>query len=200
MLRFMKIAMGIMAAHARNVTTCWPVVTVLFLCTACTGISEKQLALDPIIVETQRAHDFVLSKYSEFSQLKNEYAKSKQAAYLERMSELMELVRDELERAEYFQNNYRYYRKGIDYGRWKSAGDTFSLCRKTLCEMMLGIGELHMVHGDKEYAAALFAAVVSGFEEEEISRYVERARTLLREMEQEGFCAASIKSVHWKTL
>ncbi len=180
---------------SRYFTTCLSVIGVLFLCTACTGITEKQLALDPVFTETEKINNFVSLERSEFFRFKDEYIKTRQADHLERMSELMELMRDELEHAEYFQKNYRYYRKGIDYERWKSAQNTYRLCRKTLCEMMLATGELHMMHGNREYAVALFNAVVSGFEDKEFSGYVDQAREFLQEIEEARLYASSKKPV-----
>ncbi len=176
---------------SRYFTACLSVVAALFLFTACTGITQKQLDLDPVFTETEKINTFVYLERSEFFQLKEAYVTTRETAHLDRMSELMELMREELERAEYFQQNYRYYHKGIDYERWKSAGNTYKLCRKTLCEMMLDIGELQMLYADRETAAALFAAVVSQFEGEDLSGYVDRARYFLQEIKEAGLYASS---------
>lgn len=173
-------------------TTCLSVLAVLFLCTACTGINEKQLADDPVISTTDNIHQFVMQQRREFFQLKEAYAKRDYSFYLDRMSEIMELVRDELERAEYFQKNNRYYRSGLDFKRWQSAEQAFAASRKILCEMMVATGEVHMINGDKEYAAALFRAVVSGFEPgEDIAVYVDQAHLYVQELKKADLYAQS---------
>ncbi len=177
---------------SRNFTWCLSIITALYLLTACAGISEKKLTLDPVFAETEKINTAVSLKRSEFTQLKNEYALTQQAINLDRMSELVRIVSGELERAEYFQQNYKYYRKGLDYERWKSAGNTYRLCRKTLCEMMLDTGKLQMQHADREEnAAALFNAVVSEFEDEEFSGYVAQAKDYLQRIEKARLYAAS---------
>jgi len=170
------------------------VIAALLLCTSCTGINQKQLDLDPIFAETQKMSDFISRQRTEFFQQKDAYIKTRNHNHLERMREMTELMRDELERAQYFQQNTRYYRKGMDYERWKSAEYTYTLCHTTLCEMMLVTGEMHMIYWDKEYAAALFTAVVTGFENETISACVDKAKSFLQEMEESGLYAASKKS------
>lgn len=165
---------------------------VLFLCTACTGISEKQITLDPVISTTNNMWQFVARERREFFQLREAYLKSKMPTHLARMSEIMELVRDELERAEYFQKNNRYYRSGLDHERWKNAQRTYEFCRKSLCEMMIATGELHMKSGDKQYAAALFRAVVDGFEPgEDIAVYVEQANLFVQKLNKADLYARS---------
>jgi len=165
---------------------------VLFFCTACTGINEKQLALDPVVSTTGNMRQFVTQQRREFFQLKDAYLKTKQPAHLARMSEIMELMRDELERAEYFQKNNRYYRSGLDHERWKSAERIYELCRKSLCEMMIVAGELHMNNGDSQYAAALFRAVVDGFEPgEDIAVYVEQANLFVQKLNKSDLYAKS---------
>lgn len=183
-----------MIVRLSSVAMWLPVIAALLLCTACTGINEKQRSFDPVVIETQRMRDVISVERADFFFLMNEYGKNRERAHLERMSELMELVRDELERAEYFQKNQRYYRKGIDYERWKSAGETFDLCRKTLCEMMLATGELHMTYGDREYGIALLNAVASGFEGEDVAGYVDQARDFLQKVGKEEFPALPKKT------
>lgn len=169
---------------------CLSVLAVLFLCTGCTGINEQQLANDPVISTTENMRQFLVQQRREFFQLKEAYGKRDYSFYLDRMTEIMELVRDELERAEYFQKNNRYYRTGLDYERWKSADRTYELSRKYLCEMMVATGELHMTSGDKEYATALFRAVVDGFEPgEDIAVYVDKANLYVRELNKAGLYA-----------
>ncbi len=164
-----------------SVTFLLSVLAVLFFCTACTGINEKQVALDPVIATANGIRQLVMLRKQEFLQLKDAYAKTKQPSHLARMGEIMELVRDELERAEYLQKNNRYYRAGLDHERWRSAERTYAFCRKSLCEMMVVTGELHMTDGDKEYAAALFRAVVDGFEPgDDIASYIEQANAFMQ--------------------
>lgn len=171
----------------------------LFLGTACTGLNEKQLAQDPVFTETQKMSRFVSGQRAAFEQLQAAYLTSHDSVHLARMGEIMELMRDELERADYFQKNNRYYRTGLDYERWKSAETTYTLSQKTLCEMMLVTGKLHMKYGNREYAADLFNAVAFGFEGENVSGYIEQANILLREGKNVDLYANSPTSSPRKT-
>lgn len=183
-----------MIASSRYFITFLTVIGALLLCTSCTGVNQKQLALDPVFAETQKMSDFISRQRTEFYQQKDAYVKSRNHNHLERMREMTELMGDELERAQYFQQNTKYYRKGMDYERWKSAEYTYNLCRTTLCEMMLVTGEMHMIYWDKEYAAALFTAVVSGFQSEDMSGHVNQAKLFLQELEESKLIASSKKS------
>lgn len=169
---------------------------ILVLCASCTGLNQKELANDPVIKETERINTFLSVERTQFFQLQRAYLSSHKAAHLERMAEIMELIRDELERADYFHKYNRYYRTGMDHQRWKKAQETYSRCRDILCEMMLVLGQLHLEKGDKEYAQALFNTVVHGFDSDEIPGFVRLANRYLQEMQDSKQYAASDKSVH----
>lgn len=182
-----------MRVHSKYYVTLLCLSALLYTLTACTGISEQQLTLDPTYAKTLRIHNSISLKRSEFHQLQNEYVLDLEDAHLERMSQLMKLVREELLLAEYIKQNNKYYREGIAYERWKLAENTLKLGRKTLCEMMLDTGMLQMLYADKEKASTLFNAVVSEFEEEGFPGYVEQAREFLQEIERAGLYASAKK-------
>ena len=162
-----------------------PVIAALCLFTACAGITENQLALDPVIQATEKISDSVSRKRAEFFRLKNEYHhSSRREIFFARMIELKTNIRDELAHAEYFQKYNAYYDQGIDYERWKSARDVYRLCRKTLCEMTLELGELAMNNSDNGYAVALFKAVKSEFTDEDFSAYVDQAENFIQNIKQ----------------
>ena len=169
--------------------------TVLFFfpLTSCTGVNDRQLALDPVITEADRLKKSADLKRAEFLQLEKEYEMTLHPAHLARMEELRKLLREELAIAEYFQKNHKYYRKGIDYERWKRADQALKLYRKTLCEMMLGEAELRMLYEDREKAAALFTDIIQEFDNSEFQGYTDLAENRLRELEKNRLYAASIQ-------
>ena len=58
--------------------------------------------------------------------------------------------------------------------------------------MMIITGELHMNNGDSQYAAALFRAVVDGFEPgEDIAVYVEQANLFVQKLNKSDLYAKS---------
>lgn len=163
----------------------------LLLCSACTGVNEKQLTLDPVISETEKISQFVGQQRTEYEALKKAYLANPKPEYLVRMQLVMALVRDELDRADYLQKNTRYYGKGLDYQRWQSANETHRLNRTTLCEMMVDVGKLHMDHGDKQYAMELLTTVVTSFDDEQTQLSVEQAREYLAVLGKNDFIAAT---------
>lgn len=165
----------------------------LLLCSACTGVNEKQVALDPVISETEKISQFVSQQRTEYDALKKAYLANPKPEYLVRMQLIMALVRDELDRADYFQKNTRYYGKGLDYQRWQVANATYSLNSTTLCEMMVDVGKLHMDQGDKQYAMELLTTVVTSFDDEQTQLSVEQAREYLAALGKNDFIASAAK-------
>lgn len=157
----------------------------------CTGINDNNLALDPVFSEAARIHKSITLKRSEFLQLEKEYLLTLHPAHLRRMEELMKLLPVDLEIAAYLKKHNRYYRKGIDYERWKNAHQAFGLSRKTLCEMMLITGELQMLFGDKKEAIEIFYQVLQEFEQQEFQRYTAQAQHWLEELEQTNKLASA---------
>ena len=168
----------------RIITLCLHAIVALFLCSACTGLNTHQLAEDPVYSETEKITHMVTRMRVEFFQLEEAYIRRNFSFYLERMSEIMELVRDELERAEYFQKNNRYYRSGLDLKRWQSAELAFATSRRVLCEMMVTTAELNLHQGDKQYAIDLLQTVLNGFEPTyDIAQHIDRSKILLEEID-----------------
>lgn len=160
------------------------VIAAVFSLTACAGVNEKQLAGDPLFAEMDRIGNFVRVERLEFSERENAYALTGQTGHLDRMTELMGLMSQELGRAEYFQRNNKYYPHGMDYERWKAAREAYGMCRASLCEMMLEVGEMKMRRGDRDDAVALFEGIVAGFPEKELSRYVHHAKDFLHQINE----------------
>ena len=179
------------APHAPSSTV---MILALMLCSACTGVSEKQLTQDPVISETEKTSQFVNQQRTEYDTLYTAYLANPKPEYLVRMRLIMALTRDELDRAEYFQKNSRFYGKGIDHQRWQSAGETYRLNRTTLCEMMVNLGKLHLEHGDHSYGTALLTSVVEGFTEEATRPYVDEAREYLAVLAKPDFIATAGKT------
>jgi TolA-binding protein len=173
----------------KKLKACLLVIAAVISLSACTGVNEKQFAADPLFAEMDRIENFVRVERLEFFQRKNAYALTGQSEHLDRMTELMGLMSQEVGRAEYFQRNSKYYPQGMDYERWKAVQTTYGMCRATLCEMMLEVGELKMRHGDKDDAVALFGGIVAGFPEKEFSRSVHRAEDFLQQINDAGMYA-----------
>lgn len=121
------------------------------------------------------------------------YLANAKTAYLERMRLTLALTRDELDRSEYFQKNCRFYGKGLDYQRWQSADAAYRLNRRSLCEMMVSLGKLHIEQGDRGYGTELLTRVVEGFTEEATRPYVDEARQYLALVAQPDFIATTGK-------
>lgn len=167
------------------------IAAVAIMVTSCTGVTDNQLALDPIFAEADTLRTSITLNRAEFSQLKNEYILTLDDTHLYRMNELMKLVREDLKFADFFHQYSKYYHKGIDHERWKIADTTYRLGRTTLCEMMLDTGELQFLYaGDMAGAAGNLRAVVSEFPEKGFSGYVAKAKMYLQEIEKAGLHAA----------
>lgn len=172
----------------------------LLLCSACTGVNEKQTSLDPVISETKKISQFVSQQRTEYEVLKKAYLANPKPEYLARMQLVMALVRDELDRADYFQKNTRYYGKGLDYQRWQEANAAYLLNQTTLCEMMVDVAKLHMDQGDKQYAMELLTTVVASFDDEQTRGYVDQAREYLAVLGKNDFIASTAKSCKRKNI
>lgn len=166
----------------------------LMLFSACTGVAEKQLTHDPVISETEKISRFLSQQRADYEVLHQAYLANPKPDYLVRMRLIMALTRDELDRAEYFQKNSRFYGKGIDHQRWQSAGETYRLNRTTLCGMMVSLGKLHLEHGDQSYGMELLTSVVEGFTEEATRPYVDEAREYLAALAKPDFIATTGKT------
>ena len=181
--------------RSRFMRLCLHATVALFMCSACTGINTQQLAEDPVYSETEKITQMVTRLRIEFFQLEEAYARRNYSFYLDRMSEIMELVRDEVERAEYFQKSTRYYRSGLDFERWQNAEQAFVTSRRILCEMMATAAEINLYQGDKEYAIDLLQAVIKGFEPtDDIVKHIERSKILLHETDRNALYADTPKS------
>ncbi len=165
----------------------------LLLCSACTGVNEKQITLDPVISETTKISQLVNQQRKEYEALKKAYLANPKPEYLVRMQLVMSLVRDELDRTDYFQKNTRYYGKGLDYQRWQGANAAYLLNQTTLCEMMVDVAKLHMDQGDKQYAMDLLTTVVAHFDDEHTRGFVDQAREYLAVLGKKDFIAAAAK-------
>lgn len=156
----------------------------LLLVTGCTGINDKQLALDPTYSETERLRESISLYRAEFFHLKNEYILTLHPAHLRRMDELITLVRDDFSYAQYFKKNVIKYHKGIDHKRWQSSQRTYVLAQITICEMLLTTGELQLLYAkDTNSARTYFSKIVSEFGDEAYSAYVERAQMHLDDLD-----------------
>ena len=138
--------------------------------------------MDPVYVEAERVYDSIALKRAEFNQLEKEYMLTLHPAHLIRMEELTKLVRIELEIAHYLQKNYRYYHKGLDKKRWQINQQIYSLCRTSICQMLLARGELEMLYNDQEKASAIFKDLITEFGDGNYDDYVGLAKSRLLEL------------------
>lgn len=152
------------------------------LVAGCAGIGERQLMADQVIYEAEVVVKKANTKKAEFDQLVAEYQDTLNACHLQRMHALIDFMQKDVELAEAFFRQRKYYPKGISYQRWQATKHAYDLTRRHLCEMMLATAELEMVFADKEKAGILLDRLLTTFPEEEYAGYRKAAQNRADEL------------------
>lgn len=173
--------MRILVPSARPILTIIAVGSLLIGCAA--GVSTQKVVTDAEIAYGQKEQKILVEKRMEFDQLVDDFILSRNPVFLDKMTGVLDLTEQEIDKAQVFLGLQPPYHRGMAMLRHKAADEAVRAGEKNLCEMLLVFSEINLTYGDPNIARTTLAKLETRFTAESFEGYRKKASLMLKELE-----------------